>query len=176
MSPFPPLTAPSLVLEPVCVAHAEEMHAVLADPSIYAFLSDEPPTLDGLRAAYERRSVGHSPDGAEQWFNWMLRRDDGRLIGYVQATIESRDRCWIGYVMSREGRGHGHATRAVAAMIAYLQREHDAWRLLASVDARNARSIALLDRLGFDLAPPHAKELAELGAGDRLYLLELVSA
>jgi hypothetical protein len=28
-------------------------------------------------------------------------RFDGRLIGYVQATIEARDRCWIAYVMTR---------------------------------------------------------------------------
>lgn len=174
-TPFPALSAPSLTLKPVSIAHAEEMQAVLSDPAIYEFLSDEAPTLDGLRAAYERRAVGRSPDGAERWFNWMLRRDDGRLIGYVQATIDSRDRCWIGYVVSREGRGHGHATRAVAAMIEYLVRAHDVWRLLASVDAGNARSIALLDRLGFDLAPPHAKELAELGPDERLYQLELVS-
>ncbi|HEY1398508.1 GNAT family N-acetyltransferase, partial [Roseateles sp.] len=150
MPAFPPLDAPPLRLEPVSVEHADEMHAVLADPSIYEFLEeDEPPSLQWLREAYVRRAKGQSPDGDEQWFNWMIRRDDGRLIGYVQATVESPEVCWIAYVLAAEGRGQGHATRAVTAMVDYLRGAYDIQRWLASVDAGNARSIALLERLGF---------------------------
>lgn len=171
---FPALSVPPLHLEPVAVAHAEEMHAVLSDPSIYAFLAPEvPPTLEALQLAYERRALGRSPDGAELWFNWMVRRDDGRLIGYVQATVEAPDRCWIGYVLNAEGRGAGHATRAVAAMIAYLREAHGVQRLLASVEAGNQRSIALLDRLRFDLAAPVFAAEHDLMASERLYVRRL---
>lgn len=170
MSRFPSLLAPSLRLEPVSVDHAEEMHAVLADRSIYEFLAPEtPPTLDWLNAAFERRSKGASPDGSELWFNWMIRRDDGRLIGYVQATIEARDRCWIAYVMNAEARGHGHATRAATAMLDYLLAAHGVTRFLASTETRNARSIALLSRLGFEPAPIELAETIDIETTDRLY-------
>jgi RimJ/RimL family protein N-acetyltransferase len=171
MSAFPSLNAPPLRLEPVSVEHAEEMHAVLADPSIYEFLDgDAPPTLESLREAYARRAKGESPDGDEQWFNWMIRHDDGRLIGYVQATVESPDVCWIAYVLTAEGRGQGHATRAVAAMVDYLGSVHDVWRFFASVEEGNARSIALLERLDFELAHPGLEQHQGLGAEDVLYL------
>jgi [ribosomal protein S5]-alanine N-acetyltransferase len=171
MASFPALDAPPLRLEPVSVEHAEEMHAVLADPSIYEFLNeDAPPTLQWLREAYARRAKGQSPDGDELWFNWMIRRDDGRLIGYVQATTGWQDTCWIAYVLTTEGRGQGHATRAVAAMIDYLGRSHDVSHFSAAVDRENARSIALLERLDFELAKTGLKEELGLDAGDVLYL------
>ncbi|WP_431048526.1 GNAT family N-acetyltransferase [Roseateles sp. L2-2] len=177
MPAFPPLEAPPLRLEPVAVEHAEEMHAVLADPSIYEFLDeDEPPTLEWLRSAYERRAKGESPEGDELWFNWMIRRDDGRLIGYVQATVESPEVCWIAYVLTAEGRGQGHATRAVTAMVDYLHRAHDVPRLLASVDAANARSIALLVRLGFAEADADLCRAFEIDGSDRLFVRPLPSA
>ena len=170
MNRFPLLLAPSLRLEPVSVGHAEEMHAVLADPSIYEFLAPEgAPTLDWLKAAFERRSTGASPDGSELWFNWMVRRVDGRLIGYVQATIEARDRCWIAYVMNAEARGHGHATRAATAMLDYLLATHGVTRFLASTETRNARSIALLSRLGFEPAPIELAGTVDIETTDRLY-------
>ncbi|WP_431265287.1 GNAT family N-acetyltransferase [Roseateles chitinivorans] len=171
MPAFPPLDAPPLRLEPVSVEHADEMHAVLADPSIYEFIDEEgPPTLEWLREAYARRAKGRSPDGSEQWFNWMIRRADGRLIGYAQATIESPETCWIAYVLAPEGRGQGHATRAVAAMIDYLRSAHDVRRWLASVDAGNTRSIALLARLGFTGADADLSRSFGIDASDRLFV------
>lgn len=177
MPPFPPLDAPPLRLEPVSVAHAEEMHWVLSDASIYEFLDEEgPPTLDWLREAYARREVGRSPDGSEQWFNWMIRGPEGRLIGYVQATIESPEVCWIAYVVTAKGRGQGHATRAVAAMIDYLVRSHGVVRLHASVERAHTRSIALLVRAGFELAPPGTEQGKGLSANEALYLRTATSA
>lgn len=177
MPAFPSLDAPPLRLEPVSVEHADEMHAVLSDPSIYEFLDeDEPPTLEWLRSAYERRAKGESPEGDELWFNWMIRGDDGRLIGYLQATVESPEVCWIAYVLTAEGRGQGHATRAVAAMVDYLRSTQAVQRLLASVEQGNVRSIALLTRLGFVGAATKLHDVFEIDASDRLFVRPLTSA
>ena len=81
------LTTTRLDLEPLRVEHAHEMAAVLDDPVLHEFTGGEPASTDELTARYERQVTGGSADGAEQWFNWVLRRrDDGRPAGYVQAT------------------------------------------------------------------------------------------
>lgn len=89
----PGLTAPRLVtdrlvLEPLSTGHATEMVDVLADASLYAFTGGDPPTIEELTRRYEFQAVGHSPDGAQDWLNWVLRRTDtGAAVGYVQATV-----------------------------------------------------------------------------------------
>ncbi|MEW2444563.1 GNAT family N-acetyltransferase [Micromonospora marina] len=85
-TPEPVLTA-RLVLLPLAVEHAQEMAAVLADPALHTFIGGEPATPTALRARYERLVAG-SPDAAESWCNWVIQlRDDGRLAGFVQATV-----------------------------------------------------------------------------------------
>ena len=84
----PRLTTTRLVLEPLTTGHADEMVGVLADGSLYAFTGGEPPTLEELTRRYEFQAVGHSPDGAQDWLNWIVRRaDTGAAVGYVQATV-----------------------------------------------------------------------------------------
>ncbi|MBU8861110.1 MULTISPECIES: GNAT family N-acetyltransferase [unclassified Micromonospora] len=76
-----------LNLLPLGVGHAEEMAAVLADPALHTYIGGEPATPAALRARYERLVAG-SPDPAESWCNWVIQlRDDGRLAGFVQATV-----------------------------------------------------------------------------------------
>jgi RimJ/RimL family protein N-acetyltransferase len=76
------------VLEPLTVGHAAEMVEVLSDASLYAFTGGEPPTVEELTRRYGFQSVGHSPDGTQDWLNWIVRRTDtGAAVGYVQATV-----------------------------------------------------------------------------------------
>ena len=82
-----PLTSERLRLEPLTVDHAAAMVAVLADPSIYEFTGGSPPTLSELTARYARQAVGHSPDGSEQWLNWVVAARLTTPVGYVQATV-----------------------------------------------------------------------------------------
>ena len=51
----PPLRTARLSLEPLCVEHADEMVAVLADERMYAFTGGSAPSLEQLRESYRRR-------------------------------------------------------------------------------------------------------------------------
>ncbi|MFG2820774.1 GNAT family N-acetyltransferase [Kitasatospora sp. NPDC048365] len=106
-----------LDLLPLRVEHAEEMAAVLADPALYAFTGGEPPTVEQLRARYERQTAG-SPDPAEAWFNWVLRAD-GRLCGYVQATVRAAE-AEVAWVVGTAWQGRGYAAEAARALVAAL--------------------------------------------------------
>jgi len=138
-----------LDLVPVVPELADEMFAGLQANEIYAYIPDSPPaTVEWLRARYARLSTGASPDGREAWLNWILRARDGhKLLGYVQATVVG-DRASIAYVLFPSSWGMGFASEAVAALVDELRR-HSIARLVATVDTRNSRSIAVLERQGF---------------------------
>lgn len=98
------------------------MVAVLADPPLYTFTGGEPPALEDLRRRYAAQVAGHSPDGAEQWHNWIVRRADaGSEIGFVQATvIDAGAAADIAWVIGAPWQGRGYATEAARAMVAWL--------------------------------------------------------
>jgi RimJ/RimL family protein N-acetyltransferase len=149
---FRVLETARLRLEPIRGDHADAMVEGLGDPALYAFALDETPAgRDELRERYERLASGWSPDGDEQWLNWIVVPwADAGAAGYVQATV-ARDRSTavIGYLVLPAFQRRGIGGEAVGAMVDHLVAA-GIGTLRAVVDVRNAASIALLDRLGFE--------------------------
>ncbi|WP_405011955.1 GNAT family N-acetyltransferase [Kitasatospora sp. NBC_01539] len=112
---------PRLELPPLGPAHAEEMAAVLADPALYAFTGGTPYGVEELRARYARLAAG-SPDPAVGWVNRVLRlRADGRLAGYVQATVTDGGRtAEVAWVVGTPWQGRGLAAEAATALVGAL--------------------------------------------------------
>jgi len=104
------------------VADADEMVGVLSGAALYAFTGGAPPGLDELRARYARQVAGRSPDGREEWRNWVLRLEPaGQAAGYVQATITGAgQRAEIAWVIGLEWQGRGYAIEAARALVAWL--------------------------------------------------------
>jgi ribosomal-protein-alanine N-acetyltransferase len=156
------LTAESIVLEPLVAAHAEAMYPLLADPALYTFLDHGPPTSAAdLERGWRKLESRRSPDGSEQWLNWVLRTPDGALAGFVQATVLASNTAWVAYVVGRAFQRRGYAGCATRAMLRCLAGDYGIARFLASVEQDNAASRALLARLAFrpasaDEAAPHA--------------------
>ncbi|MFG6194003.1 GNAT family N-acetyltransferase [Nonomuraea sp. JJY05] len=113
-----PIEAPALVLVPLRPEHADEMAAVLSDPALHAFTGGAPLTAPELRARYERLVAG--PPG---WRNWVIwSREEERLVGYVQATIDGRT-AEIAWVIGTPWQGRGLATASARALVDQLLRE-----------------------------------------------------
>src|SRR5436189_3991013 len=110
----------SLTLEPQTAAHAEEMFAVLSDPAIYEYENEPPPSLEWLRARFARLESRRSPNGSEQWLNWVIRLPTSELIGYVQATVRANGAAAIAYELASAYWGRGLGYEAVQAMLAEL--------------------------------------------------------
>jgi [ribosomal protein S5]-alanine N-acetyltransferase len=153
-----------LTLEPQVVAHAQEMFAVLTDPAIYEYENEPPSSVEWLRARYAMLESRQSPDGREQWLNWVIRLPSSELAGYVQATVRRHDNAAIAYELSSMHWGRGLARQAVLAMIGELVEHYRVHTLTAVLKRNNLRSARLLERLGFSLASPelHAKHSVEL--------------
>lgn len=115
-TPFATVRLDALPLEP---GYAREMAAVLLDPALHAYTGGAPEDEDALRSRYERQSAG-SPDPAELWWNWVLRdRAEGRLVGYVQATVRG-SRAEVAWVVGTGRQGRGYAKEAAKGMVAHL--------------------------------------------------------
>jgi [ribosomal protein S5]-alanine N-acetyltransferase len=144
------LRAPACALEPLCASHAAEMFGPLSDASHYQFIPQDPPaSLEVLRARFERLEGRRSPNGRELWLNWALRLTSGEAAGLVQATCYPDGRTAIAYELFKPFRGRGVATEAIRAMLLHLRDQANLNTASALVDTRNAKSIRLLERLGF---------------------------
>lgn len=143
------LAAGKLKLEPQTADHADEMFVVLSDPAIYEYENEPPQSLEGLRERFRDLESRRSPNGREQWLNWVIRLPDARLAGYVQATVHPDHRASIAYELSSAHWGRGLARQAVEAMIGELSRHYGVRRVTAVLKQVNQRSLRLLLRLGF---------------------------
>jgi [ribosomal protein S5]-alanine N-acetyltransferase len=151
-------------LEPQVRAHADEMFAVLGDPAIYEHENEPPASVEWLRDRFARLESRSSPDGTQQWLNWVIRLQGGELAGYVQASVHRDAHAAIAYVLASQHWGKGMASRAVQAMIGELRSHYGVRRLTAVLKASNVRSLRLLERLGF--APGNRQQFIESGAED----------
>jgi RimJ/RimL family protein N-acetyltransferase/predicted N-acetyltransferase YhbS len=86
----------------------------------------------------------------------------GRLIGCADLVPVDPPRYGLGYWLSEDATGHGYATAAVRALLDHA-RTLGATDVLAGVTHGNARSVALLRRLGF-------ARVAEFDSYDRFHL------
>lgn len=132
--------------------------------------------LEPLEEAHARALLARLGCDAFHEFNWALWSvsSDG-CIGLLQATVHPDHMAYIAYVLFHEAWGNGFAREASAALIDHL---HDQWGVSdfwAAVDARNQRSIALLEGLGF-LRVAVRKNPQSIGgalSGEHVYWLSL---
>jgi RimJ/RimL family protein N-acetyltransferase len=145
------LTTERLELEPLTVAAAEEMVAVLASPSLYRHTGGEPPDRATLARRYALQAAGWSPDRTQRWLNWIVRRrETGGAVGYVQATlVVASGATDVAWVVGAEYQGHGYAVEAARAMVGWLVSLEEVTRITAHISPENVASQSVARRLGF---------------------------
>ena len=157
------LRASGCTLEPLVAAHARGMFAVLSDPAIYEFENAPPPSEEWLADRYRKLEQRRSPDGREQWLNWVVRLPGGELAGYVQATVRSSAAACIAYELGSRHWRQGIGSSAVAAMLDELRHAYGVHTFAAVLKVANHRSFGLLRKLGFSRAS--ARQVLEFGGG-----------
>ena len=162
-----------LAIAPLRAAHAPLLFPLLADPRQYVFVPDAArASVAELWQRFDELERGPTPGSDEHWLNWvLLRRDSGEPVGTVQATVTPGAPAWIGYALVPPAWGQGYATEACAWLVAELPRRHGVSEILASVDTRNLKSIAVLERLGFECLATEPAELHGEATTDFRYRL-----
>ncbi len=72
------------------------------------------------------------------------------MPGWCEATVGSAGAADIAYFIFRRCQGRGIGRRAVGAVVEALAAEPAVTAIGASIDTRNAASIALVEALGFE--------------------------
>ncbi|GAA1704277.1 GNAT family N-acetyltransferase [Kribbella yunnanensis] len=132
-----------LTLLPLTPQYAEEMAGVLSDPALYSFTGGEPPTVDALRARYERQVAG-SGRADEHWLNWVIRAGD-ELIGFVQSTVTGST-AEIAWVIGSAWHGHGYAKEAAIGLADWLRAQD--LQIIAHIHPDHLASAAVAAAVG----------------------------
>lgn len=110
------------LLVPIRVEDAAEMAEVLGAPELYEFIGGRPPMEAELTARYARQVIGHSPDGRQDWYNWVIRlRADGRAVGTAQATVVEEGRhADVAWIVGLPWQHQGYGSEAATALVQWL--------------------------------------------------------
>jgi RimJ/RimL family protein N-acetyltransferase len=143
------LESARLRLDPLRVEDAPEMTGVLSDPGLYEFIGGEPPTETPLSEQYEAQTVGASPDGRQDWLNWIVRLTaTDTAIGYTQATVDRETgTAELAWVIGVPWQGQGYAVEAVTLTADGL-RQAGVRRLIAHVHPEHPASQRVADHAG----------------------------
>lgn len=123
--------------------------AYRGDPEVARYQGWSPPSEAEARAFVEEMRAGE-PGVRGQWFQFALGLlpDEG-LIGDVGLKLRGEEPATadIGYTLAAAHQGRGLASEAVRAVIAMCFERFGVERVVATIDARNAASLALARRL-----------------------------
>lgn len=139
-----------LLLRPLRASDAEAMFRYRSDPQVDKFQGLKPKTIDDINE-FINVKICKIPDVPNTWYQLgIINKTADELIGDIGIHfIGGEDlHVEIGYTLSLEYQGKGYASEAVAGVIDYLFEVLKKHRITASVDPRNIRSIALLERIG----------------------------
>jgi len=157
-----------LRLEPISAAHAEDLLRVYQDPAVAEWFGVWTPEMARREAA--RMANAWQQDGVHKWMAYS--RSTGELIGrggLSRVQLEGHERVEIGWVVRGQFWGQGYATEIGAAGLAFAFEELAADEVVSFTEERNARSRAVMERLGFHYS--HDLVLEEGGEPFVLYRL-----
>ena len=140
------IDAGDLVLRPLTEDDAPSLVGLLEEPALCEWLRAE--DADGIQERIRGWASGWSPDGAERWLNWVVRRRDGEAVGWTQATVRG-EVAIIAYAVLPSARGDGVATTVAGAMADWLRGQPGVARVEAVIDPANGASQAVAVRAGF---------------------------
>lgn len=149
---FPTLTTERLVLREIRPSDAAFWLHHFAAPDVVELTGYEAPAdLAAAEAEIEHYCTRIYREGTGlRWGITLRGRDDlVGTLGFYEWIAERDRRAQTGYDLLAEHRGRGIMTEAMGVVLAYGFKTMTLNRVEAVVDSRNAPSIRLLERLGF---------------------------
>lgn len=147
---LPTIDTQRLRLRWLTPADVPALMSIFGDPAVCRFLL-RPPLRD-LSAAADLQEEIARLFAERSLFQWGLaERESDVVVGTCTLAWVSAEhaRAELGFVLAQEKWGRGYMGEALPALIEFAFDTLALHRLEADADPRNARSIKLLERLGF---------------------------
>jgi RimJ/RimL family protein N-acetyltransferase len=142
------------VLRPFEEGDLEAMHAIQSDVESARWLYNEPRTLDGTKDLLAKKIAGDRFSAEGDWLAAaVVTRETGQLVGdlSMQWLSEQHRTGEIGFIFDRAHHGHGYATEAARAFLAFAFEGMGLHRVIGRTEPRNAVSARVLEKLGMRL-------------------------
>lgn len=144
-----PLETPRLVIRPMTLDDATDLHEVYSDAETMQFLTAEiPRTHDETRAWMVPKIEQQLRDGISLWS--AVLRSNGKVVGDcgLQWADDERSVMELGFRLNRAFWSRGLGREAASACIAAGVEQLGQRRLVSGTDVGNVRARRLLERLG----------------------------
>ena len=145
-----PLQTERLALRALRPADFPAYAAYHRRPEVYRFLYMPAPTGQALQDQFAAVLAQPFAQDGDTLRLAVTRRADDALVGEVLLKIASRAalQAEVGYIFHPDFAGQGYATEAVAAMLGLGFDALGCHRIFARLDALNAGSVGVVERLG----------------------------
>lgn len=150
MLPLATLRSPRVILRPFREDDVDGYYELHSDPERMRYWSSSPYTAREQAVAKVAQILDWQRDS--DVFQWVITEPgDDQFRGSLALFSLNRDhrRCEVGYSLLRQHQGKGLATEALRLAVSYAFDVLSLERIEADVDPRNARSLRLLERVGF---------------------------
>jgi len=151
VEPSFPIRTERLLLRPFQPEDLDALLAIYSRPEVAIYLYEEARTPDEVRAMLEKKIANRAieEEGGALSLAVVLA-STGELVGDVvcQWTSAQHRQGEVGYVIRPDHQGKGYATEAVAVLLDVLFGTLRLHRVVGRVEARNAPSARVLEKLG----------------------------
>jgi RimJ/RimL family protein N-acetyltransferase len=137
-----------LRLEPITRAHVDDLVRLHAAPEVIQWHAGAWTRARAEEFA-DSCTLRRASDGASKWIAYA--RDDDRLVGRGGLSRDVIDGAWrweVGWTLLPEAWGHGYATEIGHAALQCAFDTLGAEEVVAFTELENARSLAVMTRLG----------------------------
>ncbi|MET3651079.1 GNAT family N-acetyltransferase [Dyella japonica] len=142
------LTTARLRIDALREGDAAALFGYRSDPEVSRYQGWRPASLADAEG-FIRNQSGIAVPSPGEWFQRAIRRHgEPTLIGDLGLCLSEDGQAEFGVTLAPDAQGHGLAREAVGALFDGLFGGLDIHRVHASVDPRNASSMALLKALG----------------------------
>ncbi|MET4583903.1 RimJ/RimL family protein N-acetyltransferase [Conyzicola nivalis] len=153
-TPVYPIVTERLVLRPHTPADLGDLRQFHSDPDVVRYIPWPVRSEEETRVALQARVAQGRVDADGQWLVLAIElAETGQVIGEVLLKCASAEKGEgeLGYALNAAFHRRGYAFEAAHRMLSLGFAEFGLGRITATLDARNAASAGLLEKLGMTL-------------------------
>lgn len=151
LAPTYPLRTERLLLRPFTPADFGAAFPIYSSADVARFLTWDPRTAAEVREVLQRKSANTTIAAEGDGISLAIIVDaTGELVGDCSLTLLSREHRQgeIGFLLHPDHQGHGYATEAGQVLLRLAFEDLELHRVIGRLEARNAASARVLERLG----------------------------